>query len=149
MEPFLGNHRDQHTNCRLSQRTIYPVYPQHVNKERICPKSYSLQQGFLLSTFKWILYHFFFLGRSLVVDFFSLTSPSSLASLKEPLILLLLVLRFIGGTVVYDACISFLCLRSSSICKTNSQQDRKTSSVIMWNYHLISESGLEHKVFTS
>ena len=101
--------------------------------ESICHNTHPRQQGFLFSTFKWILYHFFFLGRSLIVDFLSFTGPSSLASLKEPLLLLLL--RFIGGALVYDACISFRCLRSSSICKTNiHQESRKTRSVHLINY---------------
>lgn len=120
-----------------------PYSKQNVNQEKICDNSHPLQQDFLLSTFKGILYHFFFLGRSRsrVVDLFpftwssSLVSSKELVSLKEPLFLLLLVLRFIGGAIVYDACISFLCLRSSSICETNKQQDSsKMQSVIVRNY---------------
>lgn len=120
---------------------------QNVNKERILHNSHPLQQDFLLSTFKGILYHFFFLGRSRsrFVDLFSFPWSSSLVSLKEPLFLFLLELRFIGGATVYDACISFLCLRSSSICKTNIRQDSsKMQLVIISNYQYNVFASLTH-----
>lgn len=60
-----------------------------------------------------------FFNRSLV-NLFSLAWPSSFASL-ELLLLFLLVLRF-NEAIVYDACISFLCLSSSSIYNKNKEQ---------------------------
>lgn len=81
------------------------------NKKTKSLQDWWRQPGFLLSSFTWILYHFFF-DPSFMDAFFS--------SFKTTFfLLLLLLLRFVCEVTVYDACISFLCLRSSSIYKNH------------------------------